>query len=293
MIHSMTAFAYAEKNEGTLSVTVEMRAYNSRNLDIALHLQYGYMALEDKIKNFIRNGLTRGRIEIRISIEDQSEENCAFEVDEIKAAAYYKALIQLKDLLKIETAVPLETLIRMNGVIVPADPEKNMEKIWPVMQACLDATLADLKSMRAKEGDFIGKDLLWRLEYIERNIKQIREESADLLPHYRDRLKERMTVLTDGIVELDPERVAQEAAFWADKSDITEETVRANSHIQQFRTIIDSDEPAGRKLNFLLQELNREINTIGSKTGKTEVAHRVVEVKTELEKIREQVQNIE
>ena len=293
MIHSMTAFSHAEKKEGEISVSAEMRSYNSRNLDIALHLPHKYLALEDKIKVLIRDVLTRGRIEIKIVVLDHSEEACAFEVDEVRAMAYHKALVRLKEQLNMETDIPIELLARAHGVIVPADTDTDMEERWPVIKDCLNTALEDLCLMRAREGDFIRKDLLERLEYIRRNIEQIKEKSTDLLNHYRERLKERISVLTNGIVDIDPERIAQEAAILADKSDISEEVVRALSHIQQFQKFIESDMPAGRKLNFLLQELGREFNTIGSKTGKAEVAHSVVDVKTELEKIREQVQNIE
>ncbi len=293
MIYSMTAFSHAEKKEKDLSVSVEIRSYNSKNLDIALRLHHGYMVFEDRIKNLLKDGLTRGRIEIKVVVLDQSEEACAFDVDEVRAAAYHKALVRLKDKLKLEVDIPIDILARANGVIVPADPDRELEENWPAIKDCLIAALADLKSMREKEGAFIHKDFFERLEYIERNIDLIKEESTDLLVHYRDRLKERISALANGIVDIDPGRIAQEAAFLADRSDITEEIVRALSHIQQFRTIIESDVPAGRKLNFLLQELNREFNTMGSKTGKADVAHRVVDVKTELEKIREQVQNIE
>ncbi len=293
MIHSMTAFSHAEKKEKELSVEVEIRSYNSRNLDIALRLHHGYMVFEERIKGIIKDMLTRGRIEIKVVVMDHSEEACAFDVDEVRAAAYHNALIQLKDTLNMKADIPIEILARANGVIVPADMDRDMEESWPMIKDCLIIALNDLKSMREKEGDFICNDILERLKYIERNIEQIQEASADLLIHYRERLTERIAALTNGIIDLDPGRIAQESAFLADRSDISEEIVRALSHIQQFQLSIESDAPVGRKLNFLLQELNREFNTMGSKTGKTEVAHRVVDVKTELEKIREQIQNIE
>ncbi len=293
MINSMTAFSHAEKKEREFAVAVEIRSYNSKNLDIALRLHHGYMVFEDRVKSLIQDVLTRGRIEIKITVVDNSEDACAFDVDEIRAAAYHKALVRLKDKLNIEVDIPIEILARANGVIVPVDIQRDIEESWPVIKDCLNTALEDLKLMRQKEGDFICKDILERLEYIKRNIKQIKAESTDLLIHYKEQLKERIAALTNGIIDIDQGRIAQEAAFLADRSDISEEIVRVLSHIQQFRTIIASDVPGGRKLNFLLQEFNREFNTIGSKTGKVDVAHRVVDVKAELEKIREQVQNIE
>ncbi|MBW2606785.1 MAG: DUF1732 domain-containing protein [Deltaproteobacteria bacterium] len=147
--------------------------------------------------------------------------------------------------------------------------------------------------MRSKEGNFIAADITKRLDYIENCLTQIKDKSHDLLAYYQQRLKERIDSLTKGIVEIELGRIAQEAAFLADRSDISEEIVRAASHLKQFRDIADSEESSGRKLNFLLQELNREFNTMGSKTEKAHISHIVVDVKSELEKIREQVQNVE
>ena len=147
--------------------------------------------------------------------------------------------------------------------------------------------------MRCKEGDFIGKDLTARLDFIETCLMEIKDNSSNLINQYQEKLKERIAVLTQETVDLDPGRLAQEAAYMADRSDISEEVVRAASHIKQFRHIMESEEPGGRKLNFLLQELHREFNTIGSKIGQADVSHRVVDVKAELEKIREQIQNVE
>jgi uncharacterized protein (TIGR00255 family) len=157
----------------------------------------------------------------------------------------------------------------------------------------VDEALNNLIEMRKKEGEFIALDITSRINRIEESVHLIEKESSDLLSHYQQRLKERIVDLTRGMVEIDLERITQEAAFLADKSDISEEIVRVASHIRQFLTIMKSAEPAGRKLNFLLQELHREFNTMGSKTEKAHVSHIVVEVKSELEKIREQLQNVE
>ncbi|MCK5509226.1 MAG: DUF1732 domain-containing protein, partial [Desulfobacterales bacterium] len=153
--------------------------------------------------------------------------------------------------------------------------------------------LDGLNAMRKKEGDFIGRDFINRIDFIEKSLGQIKKESENLLSHYQERLKERITALTQGMIDIDPARIAQEAAFFADRSDISEEIVRVESHIKEFRSIMDSEESAGRKLNFLLQEFSREFNTMGAKAGNSNVSHIIVAVKSELEKIREQVQNIE
>ena len=290
---SMTAYASAEKTENKINVLAEIRSYNSRYLDVVLRIPYGYTALEEKIKSLIADKVARGRIEVNLQINDDSDEAYAFEVNISRARAYYESLVQLKDQLDLNSEISIELLVREGGVVRPAEHARDMEAIGSVVRECINAAMVDLIAMRQKEGDFIALDISKRINNIEKNIHQIEKESSDLLFYYQQRLKDRIAVLTKGMVEIDSDRIAQEAAFLADKSDISEEVVRATSHLKQFLTIMDSKEPAGRKLNFLLQELNREFNTLGSKTEKASVSHMVVDVKSELEKIREQLQNVE
>lgn len=293
MIQSMTAFAKADKRAEKLTVSVEIRSYNSRYLDVVPRIPAACLSLEDRIKNLISEKLTRGRVEIRFQIRDESEEACAFEIDEPRALAYYNALVRLRDKFQMENQISLRMLSGFGGVIKPAETERDMETYWPVIADCTAEALDALNTMRKREGEFIARDFVQRLDYIENCIGEIEKGSKGLLFHYQEKLKERITALTRGITEIDPARIAQEAAFLADRSDISEELTRAKSHLLQFRTMMNSEEPSGRKLNFLLQEFNREFNTIGSKTGNAEVSHMVVVVKSELEKIREQVQNVE
>lgn len=293
MIKSMTAYATAEKIFDKLKSLIEIRSYNSRHLDIAVRLTHGYLDLEEKIKNTVAHKVARGRIEIKIQIIDESEKALLFEINEPKARAYHQALLQLKERLEMDAGVSLELLVNAGGVITPVEVDRDMEVTWQVVLECLSEALDDLVAMRRREGSFIAKDISGRLENIEERLNAIKTESSDLLEHYQERLKERILILTKGMIELDPARIAQEAAFWANRSDISEEIIRAESHISHFRTIMNSEEPAGRKINFLIQELGREFNTMGSKVEKADLARMIVEVKAELEKIREQVQNIE
>ncbi len=290
---SMTAFARAEKTEKEINILAEIRSYNSRYLDVALRIPHGYAALEEKIKSLIADKVSRGRIEVNLQINDDSDEAYAFEVNISRARAYYESLVQLKDQLDLNSEISIELLLREGGVVRPAEHGRDMVAIGSVVTDCINAAMIDLVAMRQKEGDFIASDISRRIDSIEKSVRQIEKESRDLLFYYQQRLKDRIAVLTKGMVEIDSDRIAQEAAFLADKIDISEEIVRVTSHIKQFLTIMGSKEPAGRKLNFLLQELNREFNTMGSKTEKASVSHRVVEVKSELEKIREQLQNVE
>ena len=289
----MTAYAISESTKDQLTVSVEIRSYNSRYLDISLRAPHGYLRLEDKIKSMISDNVSRGRIEIKLQITDDSEDAYVFDIDEPKALAYINVLSKLKNKFNINTDISLDLLVNSGGVIKPVETSKDMDICWDSIETCLSKALDDLNAMRKKEGDFIAKDFTDRLDFIEKSIGQIKKESENLLSHYQERLKERINTLTQGMIDIEPARIAQEAAFFADRSDISEEIVRVESHIKEFRAIMHSEESAGRKLNFLLQEFGREFNTMGSKAGNSNVSHIIIAVKSELEKIREQVQNIE
>ncbi|MBF0572422.1 MAG: YicC family protein [Desulfamplus sp.] len=328
MIKSMTAYSEASHNENFIQCNVEIRSYNSKNLDIALYMPRAFSKYEDGVKKLIAQKLSRGRIEIRITIEDQSDDAVQFEVDITRVRAYYKALIQLKEQLKshcsflsdipiesgsiFESTITIDNILDGKEMIKPA--EKNQDNdilIWETIAKSVDSALNNLEAMRKNEGENLSKDLLDRLNYIEIGLLRVEEEAALMPAIYRDRLMDRIkfligtskdTVHADNVSDkkiedfenlIDPVRLAQEVAILADKSDISEEIVRARSHISLFRDIIKSDDASGRKLNFLIQEFNREFNTMGSKSGRAELSHIVVDLKSELEKIREQIQNIE
>jgi uncharacterized protein (TIGR00255 family) len=293
MIKSMTGFAAAEKSDGDLTVSVDMRAYNSRHLDIVLRIPPGGMVLEDRIKGLVAGRIARGRVEIKIQIKDESEQAMAFEIDHPRANAMYLALGQLKKKFNLGNDISLEHLLNMGGIIKPVESADTPDSLWTTIEGCLIQGLDALEMMRQKEGDFIADDLSARLDFIEGCLAEIKGDSGALLTQYQERLKDRIAALTRETVEIDPGRLAQEAAFLADRSDISEEIVRAESHVTQFRHIMTAEEPGGRKLNFLLQELNREFNTIGAKIGHAATSHKIVNIKSELEKIREQIQNVE
>lgn len=293
MIKSMTAFARAEVTTDKLTVQVEIRSYNSRYLDMVLRFPQQSYPIENKIKALITDTVARGRLEVNLHIREIADEADDFELNLARARAYHHALEQLKGLFSSGAEIPLDLLVGAGDIIIPAGGDKKMENWWPDIERCLRQALDELELMRQREGALLAKDFNSRISYIEQCLAKIKQASSDLIILYQQRLKERISALTDGLVDLDPGRVAQEAAFLADKSDISEEIVRTTSHIEQFRRIMNSDQPAGRKLNFLLQEIHREFNTMGSKTEKATVSHMIVDVKAELEKIREQVQNIE
>jgi uncharacterized protein (TIGR00255 family) len=293
MIKSMTAFSRAEKTVDHFSSIIEIRSYNSRYLDVVTRISRGYLMLEDKIKSMISRKINRGRIEINVQIEDNLDEIVEFDLDTDRAKAYHEILLKLRDLCNIKTEVGLDLLAGTTGIITHKEKERDIDTCWQVVEQCLTKAIDDLNKMRCREGNSIAADIAKRIDIIEKSLFEIQDKSEDLVDDYRRRLEERIGSLTKGIVELEPARIAQEAAFLADKSDISEEILRVESHLNQFREISNSQGSSGRKLNFLLQELNREFNTIGSKTERAHISHIVVDVKAELEKIREQVQNVE
>lgn len=293
MIKSMTAFANIERTIDDISIKVEIRTYNNRHLDIQLRVTPGYQALEEKLKTLISGCVARGRVDVKLHIDDLSETAAAFEVDEVKARAYHQALMTLQKTLEMEGAFPMEWVTARNDLIKPKKVESDVDKIWACLADCMQEVLWGIDAMRQKEGAFIANDFRERLQFLKESIDQIEADSSGLLVQYKQRLMERISVLTEQRVPLDEGRIEQEAAFLADKSDISEEIVRVRSHLAQFEAIMAAEAPSGHKLNFLMQEINREFNTIGSKSAKTDISHIVVNVKSELEKIREQIQNVE
>ena len=293
MVNSMTAFARAEKVDGNVTAEVEIRSYNSRFLDANIKVPHGYNRFEDKIRGVVASHVARGRVEARVVIRNEADDTVAFQADTAKAKAYSLALKEVADAAGIDAPVSLEQLLHMNGLVIPKEVETDYDLHWGLVESCLVEALEQLASMRAKEGAFLAGDLNERLDSVEGALGLIEAGAGALPAIYHERLLDRIATLCGGAVEVDESRIAQEAALLADRSDISEEITRARCHIVQFRAIMEGEEEAGRKLNFLLQEFNREFNTMGSKIGKADISHTIVSVKSELEKMREQVQNIE
>ena len=294
MIKSMTA--YAEKTVATehLTVACEIRTYNSRYLDIIPRIPAIYRSYENDLKQHIAGRIQRGRVEIGLTTAaGDAEDRCRFVVDPARADSYYQALSQLQERFGWKDVITLEMVARAEGVIRSEEFQASGEDDWPLIAEAVDGALTGIEEMRRQEGRVLAEDLMARLDVIQATVAYIKARSEGLTEDIYRRLQERITALTRDMVELDPARIAQEAALYADRADISEEIVRAESHVVQFKSAMASEEPCGRKLNFLLQEFNREFNTMGSKTGNPEISEKVVAVKTELEKIREQVQNIE
>jgi uncharacterized protein (TIGR00255 family) len=293
MIKSMTAFGRAEKKVDGRTHTAEIRTLNGRYLEISVRAPRQLMPIEERVRKLAATRISRGRVDVFIRVKNGSEAVSEIEVNLPLAKAYHKALLELNEALEIDEKVGLLTLLGFERIVVATEPEADLERTWATLSSCMGEALEGVDAMRMSEGKAIYRDFQKRLQSVEEGLFQIKELVPTVLAEYHNRLNERMAVLTERKIELDPNRLAQEAAFLVDKGDITEEIVRAQSHLKQFRSMIESEGPAGRALDFLLQELNREVNTIGSKGGDAQIAHMVVSLKSELEKIREQVQNIE
>jgi uncharacterized protein (TIGR00255 family) len=293
MIKSMTAFGRAERALEDRAFAVEIRCLNRRYCEISVRVPQKLLPLEDRVKKLVKKRIARGRVDVTVKVKSGTEPVPDITLNVPLAKAHYAALCQLGEVLAIRETASLETLLGIEGIIVASEPEVDQEKTWEMLAVCVSEALESVETMRIAEGRAIYEDFQTRLQKVEEGIGALKALAPSVLSQYQDRLMERIRVLTEGKVEIDPNRLAQEAAFLGDKSDVTEEIVRAESHLNQFRSMIALHEPAGRTLDFLLQELNREINTIGSKAGDAELSHMVVALKSELEKIREQVQNVE
>jgi uncharacterized protein (TIGR00255 family) len=292
MLKSMTGFG-REEGETTLGkVGVEIRSINHRYCDINLKLPRRFNPLEARIKEMIRAEVARGRVDVAVKLDAKGEGKIQFDVDLSLAEQYYKALHVLKERFQLQGEITLEHLAGAKDLITAKEEVEDVEAYWPEIVAVLKQSLRDMDQMKRNEGISLGKDLGQRLDRISQLLGDVRNKLPLTLKTYQERFKERLRTLLDG-TEMDPVRFQQEIAFWVERTDITEELVRAESHLTQFRGLLVSEEPVGRKMDFLLQEIHREVNTISSKVNDAEFSQKAVEIKSELEKIREQVQNIE
>lgn len=288
----MTGYGRGEAQQDDKQVVVEVKSFNHRFLDVVLHLPRRLTPLEARVRSLVRQRLSRGRIEVSVQVEDSALGGERLEVDLAVARDYYQALKTLAEDLGLPGEIRLETLAAFRDIFLRKEQPLDLEKEWAFVQESLQKALENLERMRGEEGLALGDDFGGRLGMIDGMVREIEERNAQALPGYRDRLGERVRNLCEGL-PLDPARLTQEMAYLAERSDITEELVRIKSHLGRFRQMLDDAEPTGRKLEFLLQEMNREANTIGSKAIDAAVAQVVVQIKSELEKMREQLQNVE
>ncbi|MHB8907860.1 MAG: YicC/YloC family endoribonuclease [Syntrophales bacterium] len=294
MIRSMTGYGRAESVLMGRKFVIEMKSVNHRYLEISVRLPGMLLALEGEIKKRIGEQFSRGRIEatVRIDVDGSAETSSRFALNIPLVRNYYVLLCQLKEELHLGDEINLGMMAGFRDIFVPTETIQDPALLWEGLSMALDETVRTLTEMRQREGESLQRDLAARLSLIGGLLEGISGRSPQVVLEYQKRLADRIRELTGGII-VDEARLLQEVAIMAEKSDITEEIVRFRSHIDQFTDLLTVGDGAGRKIDFLIQEMGREVNTIGSKSGDAGISRNVIEIKSELAKLREQVQNIE
>ena len=289
----MTGFGRAEVSKTGISARVEVRSVNSRFLEVTARLPRSLAQREKDIKEIARGLLNRGSLNVVVKVEKHVNGAAPLKVNTSAAKSYYKLLNDLRKAIKLREKVKLEHVLNFSEVLEASDEAENDEQEWSVVEEAFKEALRQLQEMRRKEGAELSRDLEQRIRWMDDAIEQIEKLSVERIPVEKKRLLERVTqLLTDKNI-IDQNRLELEVSLLADKLDVTEECVRFRSHNKFFLEALKDESSAGRKLNFLVQEMNREANTIGSKANDSAMAHLVVKLKEELERIREQLQNIE
>lgn len=292
MIKSMTGYGKSEQTIDSLNVTVEIKSVNHRYFEFSARVPREYGFLEEKLKKYCNSLITRGKVECYVSVEDLEEREMEVNVNETLAAGYVKALKELSERFGLKDDISAVTLSRYPDVITLHKASEDEERIWNAVKTVAETAVSKFIEMRETEGSKLRGDILSRADYIIECVEFIEGRSPETVREYNEKLKQRMKELL-GDAAVDEQRLLNEAAIYADKIAVDEETVRLRSHISQLREFMNSSEAIGRKLDFLVQEINREANTIGSKAQDVDIAKKVIAIKAEVEKIREQVQNME
>ena len=292
MLKSMTGFGRAQKEIDGYVISVEIKSVNHRYFEFSSRVPRQYGFLDEKLKSFVNSKVSRGKIECYVSIEALNTDTADVVVNHTLANAYVNALKEIAVTYNLKDDYGASTISRFPEVLVLRKSEDDEEKLWGYVKDVCSEAIDKFIDMRTVEGSKMKDDIYSRGQFILDCVSYIEERSPQTVKEYNDKLVERVHELL-GDVSLDESRILQEVAIYADKVAVAEETVRLRSHIEQLNTFISLDEPVGRKMDFLVQEINRETNTIGSKANDVDIARKVVDIKAEVEKIREQIQNIE
>ncbi len=293
MIKSMTGFGKGEYSDGKRNFVCEIRSVNHRYADINIKMPRRYSFLEDTIRKTVKQTVKRGKVEVSLMVDNLTEEDVNVRLNTMAAKQYIDNLKELKEEFSLAGEITLEMVAGMPDVLKAIPDIEDEEEITVSALEALRTALANLDQMRTREGQKLGEDLTMRGEIVRKYVEEISERSPEVVKAYSEKLQERLSELLDGKIEVPEDRILMEAAIFADKTSITEELVRLDSHISQLNQILGAQKSDGKKLDFLVQEMNREANTIGSKANDGEITGAVLEIKSEVEKIREQVQNIE
>lgn len=292
VLKSMTGFGSGEHQSEGMHVGVEIRSVNHRFCEVLVKMPRSYFQFEERIKELVTGRVARGHLEIYVNIEDRRQKKRSVKLDKDLLVAYYNCLREMAEYLHIDFQVGLYQLSQYPEVIRVEEEEEDLESAWPAVREALEQALEQLVLMREREGARLYADIAGRKEAISRHLEGIKARQPQLVEDLRERLRSRLLILLEGN-EFDENRLAAEVVLYAERSSIAEEVVRLESHLEQLDKILNSDEPVGRRMDFLIQEMNREINTIGSKAADLVISPLVIEVKSELEKMREQAQNVE
>ncbi len=292
MVKSMTGFGRGQETLMGKEITVEIRSVNHRYFECSCKVPRSYAYLEERLKKLVQQNIARGKVDVSLTITSLDSGGAQVAIDHTLAQSYYDALQGMSHALKIPANITLSDISRFSDIFVVRKPIEDADAIWELVKQVATHAIETFVDMRADEGKNLKTDLLLRIENIQSLLERIEEQSPLTVENHRARLYAKMQEVM-GQAGIDEGRILQEAAIFAERVAVDEETVRLRSHMDQFHVILDSHEAIGRKLDFLVQEMNREVNTIGSKAQDVAVAHIVVDIKAEIEKIREQIQNIE
>ncbi len=292
MIKSMTGFGRGESRGDGKEFQVEIKTVNHRYSDLFIKMPRQISYLEEKVRSTISKELSRGKIDVFISFEDYSEDSKVVLIDEALSKAYISSVEILKNKYGLKDDISVSLIARFPDVLKVEKAEQDENALWQLLKIAVDNAIASLISMRKIEGEGLKKDILEKILYIEKILKDITDRAPEVVKEYKQKLENRIKELIEQQT-IDENRIAMEVAIFADRCSIDEEILRMGSHLSQLREALELEIPVGRKLDFLIQEMNREINTIGSKANDLSITKNVVDIKSEIEKIREQVQNIE
>ncbi len=292
MVKSMTGYGRGEAVLNGRSIIVEVRSVNNRYLDCSVKLPRLYIFAEEAIKSRVQNSISRGKVDVFVTLDNTQGEQVVVSVNPSVADSYYKALTELGARYSLREDISVSLLSRFPDVLLVEKSQEDVDAVAQDICAVLDMALADFTAMRQREGEKLAQDIRNRAATITQLLAKVEERSPQTVSEYRTKLEARMQEVLSN-TQLDPARILTEAAIFADKVAVDEETVRLHSHLDQLEEMLTGGVPVGRKLDFLIQEFNREANTIGSKCSDLEISRHVVDIKAEIEKIREQVQNVE
>ena len=292
MIRSMTGYGRAEDSIDGRSIAVEIKSVNHRYFEFSSRTTRGYSFLDEKLKSYLQNKIARGKVDVFVNIETLEDADAEVRVNHSLAAGYVTALKELRDKYNLRDDISVSAVARYSDIFSVHKAQEDEDAVWAAVVQVVDKALERFINMREMEGERLKADMQSRVQTILSIVERIEERSPQTVQEYQQKLQARLNEMLKD-VKVDEQRLLTEAAIFADKVAVAEETVRLRSHFAQMHQMLSGNNAVGRKLDFIVQEMNRETNTIGSKAVDAEIAHMVVDIKAEIEKIREQVQNVE